>query len=386
MSQGATLPCPAVGEGRIERAVPPLPHAADALLSDVLDMAGEAIIILDDRARLSAFSRAGEKLFGWSAAEVLGQPFAMLLVGDEGMDRQRLDQLGSGSHGLVGRHKDGHSFALTLDLAARENPAGRHYIAALRPWPARPWDPERLSRLEAENTHLARLAVVEAMGPALAHELSQPLTAVALYLQAAEAMLGPQAAAGAMVGKARREAERAGRIIRALRRFVENRPPESVPVLLDPLVDEAIDLALLGRNPRPAIARDRAESELTVMADPVLVQQIIVNVVRNAMDAVAGLAEARLWIATRRVDGQVHLSIRDSGPGFPAAVMAELFAPLQTSKPGGLGLGLALSRSIAERLGGSISVDPGGGGQGATVSVVLPLARQTSPEAVQRSA
>jgi two-component system sensor kinase FixL len=349
-------------------------------------MAGDAIVVLDGRSRMSAFSRAGETLFGWSAAEVLGQPFAMLLAGEEGMNRQRLDLLGSGSHGLVGRHKAGHSFPLTLDLATRESAAGQHFVAVLRTWPARQVDLERLAQLEAENTHLARLAVVEAMGPALAHELSQPLTAVALYLQAAEAMVGPQDAAGAMIGKARREAERAGRIIRALRRFVENRSPESVPVVLDPLVDEAIDLALLGRNPQPIIARDRAEAGLTVMADPVLVQQIVVNVVRNAMDAVDGLAEARLWIATRRIDGQVHLSIRDSGPGFPAAVIAELFAPLQTSKPGGLGLGLALSRSIVEQLGGSISVDPGGGGLGATVSVVLPLAPQASPQAVQRSA
>ncbi|MBY0362997.1 MAG: PAS domain-containing protein [Phreatobacter sp.] len=363
-----------------------MPHAADALLSDVLDMAGEAIVVLDVRACISAFSRAGEKLFGWPAAEALGQPLAVLLAEEDGMDRQRLEKLGSGVHVVVGRHKAGHSFPLTLELATRQSPAGPHFIAVLRERPAQPVDVERLARLEAENAHLARLVVVEAMGPALAHELSQPLTAAALYLQAAETMLGPQDAAGAMIGKARREAERAGRIIRALRRFVENRPPESVPVVLDLLVDEAIDLALLGRSPRPVIARDGAETGLTVMADPVLVQQIVVNVVRNALDAVEGLTEARLWIATRRVDAQVHLSIRDSGPGFPAAVMADLFAPLQTSKPGGIGLGLVLSRSIAEQLGGSISVEPGGGGMGATVSVVLPLARQASPKAVKRSA
>lgn len=386
MSQAAISPHPIVGEGRIERAVPPLPHAADALLSDVLDMAGEAIVVLDVRACISAFSRAGEKLFGWPAAEALGQPLAVLLAEEDGMDRQRLEKLGSGVHVVVGRHKAGHSFPLTLELATRQSPAGAHFIAVLRERPAQPVDVERLARLEAENAHLARLVVVEAMGPALAHELSQPLTAAALYLQAAETMLGPQDAAGAMIGKARREAERAGRIIRALRRFVENRPPESVPVVLDLLVDEAIDLALLGRSPRPVIARDGAETGLTVMADPVLVQQIVVNVVRNALDAVEGLTEARLWIATRRVDAQVHLSIRDSGPGFPAAVMADLFAPLQTSKPGGIGLGLALSRSIAEQLGGSISVEPGGAGMGATVSVVLPLARQASPKAVKRSA
>lgn len=385
MSQAATLPSPAVVEGRIERAVLPLPNADDALLSDILDMASDAIVVLDGRARISAFSRACERLFGWTAAEALGQPFTMLVAGDDGMDRLRFERLGSGSHALVGRHKSGSAFPARLDLATRQSAAGLHFIAVLREWPAPPADGERLARLEAENAHLGRLAVIATMGPALAHELSQPLTATALYLQAAETMLGPQAGAGVMIGKARREAERAGKIIRALRRFVENRPPESEPVTLAPLVDEAIDLAVFGRNPRAAIRRDHADPGLTVLVDPVQVQQIVVNVVRNAMDAVEGLAEARLWIATRSVGDHAHLTIRDSGPGIPAAVMARLFAPLQTSKRGGLGLGLSLSRSIAEQLGGSISVEPGGGGIGATVSVVLPLFRQASPEALKRS-
>lgn len=334
-------------------------------------MAGDALVVLDGQGLITAFGRACAPLLGWTAAETLGLPFATLFA-SQSVDAGALKTWG-GAREIVGRHRDGTPVALRVDVATVEAASGRQFVAVLQPRPA------------ADEAHAERLALVAAMGPALAHELSQPLTAAALYLRAAEGLIGGDDRAAAFVGKARHEAERAGKIIRALRRFAENRPPETTAVDFDATVDEALDLALVGRSPPPDIRRSRAPGGLAVIADPVQLQQVVVNLVRNGLDAVAEQSTARLWITTDCEGGTVRLSVRDSGPGIAEADMARLFAPFRSAKAGGLGLGLAISRTIAERHGGSISIEPGGDGRGATVSLVLPLAGPAEHHVVQRS-
>lgn len=348
-----------------------MPHANDALLSTVIDLAGDALVVLDGQGRITAFGSACAPLFGRTAAETLGLPFATLFAGQQ-VDADTLEAWG-GAREVVGRHRDGSPIALRVDVTTVEAAGERQFVAVLQLRPA------------ADEAHAERLALIAAMGPALAHELSQPLTAAALYLRAAEGLIGADDAAAAFVGKARHEAERAGRIIRALRRFAENRPPETTAVDFDSTVDEALDLALVGRSPPSDIRRSRNPEGLTVVADPVQVQQVVVNLVRNGLDAVADQSTARLWITTEREGGTVRLSVRDSGPGMAKVAADRPFAPFQSAKPGGLGLGLAISRTIAERHGGSISIEPGGDGRGATVSLVLPLAGPAEHHVVQRS-
>lgn len=331
-------------------------------------MAGEAIVVLDGQARITAFGAAGELLLGWTAGDVLGRPFAMLFAGEDAGTLLAT----MGSRDAVARHRNGADVPIRLDLATVGTGAAGPRVALLR------------ARLTGA-ADVARPAASDAMGPVIAHELSQPLTATALYLRAAESLVGAAEPAAALIGKARREAERAGGIIRGLRRFAANRPPETRPVPFDATVDEAVDLAMAGRDPQPVILRERGQHPLTVVADPAQLQQIVVNIVRNGIEAAEDRPNPRLWITTRRDGDTVVLAVRDSGPGMPAEVSAGLFAPFRTSKPAGLGLGLFLSRSLAERHGGSITIDPGGAGQGATVSLVLPLAVPGEPRAVQRS-
>lgn len=181
-----------------------------------------------------------------------------------------------------------------------------------------------------------------------------------------------------MIAKARREAERAGQIIGSMRSFVEKRVPNRTAVALDPLVDEAVELTLLGRRSAISLVRKAPRRELTVNVDGIQIQQIVVNLVRNALDAVGGEAKGRIEIVTRACDGSATLSVTDSGHGIPTEAMADLFRPFATSKRQGLGLGLAISRAIAQSHGGDIRVEPGGAGRGATFSLVLPLARASA--------
>ncbi len=334
-------------------------------------MAGDALVVLDGEGRITAFGSACTPLLGWTAAETLGQPFAELFA-DQSVDANALKNW-CGEQLLAARHRDGTPVALRVDITTAEAARGRQFVAVLRPGAA------------AEEAHADRLALIAGMGPALAHELSQPLTAAALYLRAAEALIGRDGPAAAFVGKAKHEAERAGKIIRALRRFAENRPPESTAVDFDAVVDEAVELALVGRSPPPDIRRSRAPVGPTVEADAVQLQQVVVNLVRNGLDAAGCEAGAALWVATECASGTVRFSVRDSGPGIAEAALDRLFTPFQSAKPGGLGLGLAISRTIAESYGGFISIEPGGDGRGATVSLVLPLARTAEQQAVQRS-
>ena len=141
---------------------------------------------------------------------------------------------------------------------------GAQFIAILRDLRPRRATQERLARREAELSHLARVAALDQMGAALAHELNQPLTAATLYLQAADRLLDPNGAATEVVAKARREAERAGRIVRAMRQFIANRPPEQVPVALAPLVEEAVELTLMGRRACGGVGIEQAVPGVSV--------------------------------------------------------------------------------------------------------------------------
>lgn len=343
-------------------------------------MAGDGVAVLDAAATILVFNRACEVMSGWTAPEVAGRPVDMILSGlesegtSDGANRMRR-RIGAPQE-LLARHRDGSLYPVEVSVAEAATSDGVQFICILRDLRPRREAEERLALLRAELNHLARVAALDQMGATLAHELNQPLTAISLYLQAAERLLTGEAAANAsqVIAKARREATRAGQIIGSMRSFVEKRVARHAPVALDPLVDDAVDLTLLGRRSSIQVTRRTPKKDLIVNADGIQVQQVAVNLLRNAIDAIEGQTRGRIEVATRAADGSAWFSVTDSGSGITAEAMADLFRPFATSKRTGLGLGLAISRAIAESHGGDIRVDPGGGGRGATFSLVLPLA------------
>jgi two-component system sensor kinase FixL len=162
-----------------------------------------------------------------------------------------------------------------------------------------------------------------------------------------------------------------------MRQFVEKRDPVRRLLPLNPLIDDAIDLTLLGSRPGTRIARDLADDLPSVMVDPVQIQQVVVNLARNAIEAVKDYSAADIRVATMRTDDKVVLSIQDNGPGIDPIAVPDLFKAFSSSKGTGMGLGLAISRTIAQNHGGDLVVEPGGDGRGACFKLQLPIPAPT---------
>lgn len=234
-----------------------------------------------------------------------------------------------------------------------------------------------LQELQSEVIHMSRATAMGAMGAAIAHELNQPLAAVANYSAALQMLLArPELDTESLTrlsGQLNDEALRAGSIVRRLRRLVAKGESEVGPEDLGGLIEEANTLALLGAADAGIECEVEHAAPLTVTADRVQVQQVLVNLVRNAIEAMRGAPRRRLRIETAPVDGAARIAIEDSGPGLSPYVRPHLFSPFVTTKDGGMGIGLSICRTIIEAHGGRIWAEDSDHG-GARFVFTLPLA------------
>jgi len=227
------------------------------------------------------------------------------------------------------------------------------------------------SRRAAATGHTTVLQA-RAWDGAVAHELVQPLTALLLYLEGASRTIPGHP----MLAKACEEAERLSAVISGMRRFAERRPPDCCPVKLPRLVDDAIAVALLDDPRRVRLVRADDAALPTVVADPVQIQQVVVNLVRNALRAVSDRPDGEIRVSTAARGRSAEVVVQDNGPGIPPAERADLFVAFAGTGRGGpgLGLGLAISRAIAERHGGVLRLAPQRPGRGAAFVLRLPVA------------
>ncbi len=371
------------------------PSVMEARLASVLDTESDGIIVIDEQAHILVFNKACERLFGFSAEEMIGRNMAMLFAGEEDVrthnsrfgcainaDDRRINGVG---REVKARHRDGTIIPVELAIGVALTLGGRQFIAVLRDLRPRKESEHRLSELQAELARISRISAIAEMGSAIAHELNQPLTALMLYLQSMKRPDDPSSKAKAltlhaMIEKAHTEAERACSIIRRIRKFVEKRGPEHKLVDLRPLIDDAIELAMAGHRHLTRLIRTD-DPELPLMSvDPVQFQQVVVNLVRNALEAVSGSEDAKIHVSTRRDSELLELSVEDNGPGIPLEAIDDLFDAFSTFKGSGLGLGLAISRTIAQNHGGDLKFNPGSGGRGTNFMLTLPLQRKLAGE------
>lgn len=229
---------------------------------------------------------------------------------------------------------------------------------------------------EMEKVHSMRLRSLGEVAATIAHEVNQPVGAAANYLQAALAG-DPAPALGTLIDKALKQVSRAAETVKRVREFAANRSPQHLQsVALPPLVEDGCAIALLGDAGRGIeLSLSMADDLPPVLADPVQIQQVITNLVRNAVEAVRTSDGKAIFIGATLAGDFVEVTVTDHGPGIPADLKAGLFKPFSTSKAEGTGLGLSISRSIIRAHGGELwlvaKAEPG-----ASFRFSLPLAEK----------
>lgn len=376
-------------------------HAAEQALREtaerlrsILQLVPDAIIIIDERGLIETFGTAAERLFGWTAAEVHGKNVSMLMPSPyqarhDGYLKHYMETgerriIGIGRV-VVGRRKDGSTFPMELSVGEMRPSGRRLFTGFVRDLTEHQLAEKRLQTLQTELLHVSRLSAMGEMAAALAHELNQPLTAVINWTQAARRMLEqPGAAAGQkaldFMEKSIGQANRAGQIIRRLRDFVSKGDTDHRLEDINKVVEEASALALVGAQEYSVRAIFELDAELPpVLIDKVQIQQVVINLVRNAVEALVAVAVRTVTISTAlRTDETVEVRVADTGPGLAPEVLAHLFQPFVTTKERGMGVGLSISRSIIDNHGGRLLASENAGG-GTIFSFTLPIATEDVP-------
>jgi two-component system sensor kinase FixL len=271
---------------------------------------------------------------------------------------------------VVGERKDGSTFPMELAVGEMRSADKRFFTGFIRDLTERQKTEARLRELQTELIHISRLTAMGEMASALAHELNQPLSAIANYLKGLRRLLGAgiseesSAMAQEALDKAAEQALRAGQIIRRLREFVARGETEHQVESVKRLVEEASALALVGVRDRGIRAKFQFDqtSDL-VLVDKVQIQQVVLNLVRNAIDAMENVERRELLISTHTAEnGAITVSVADTGSGISPEIAEQLFHPFITTKREGMGVGLSISRTIIEAHGGQIWAEPNPGG------------------------
>ena len=344
----------------------------EAHLRSILETIPDAMIVIDEGGLVRDFSPAAERLFGWAADEVAGKNVRMLMpepyrAGHDGY-LQRYYRTGERriigiGRVVVGERKDGSTFPMELAVGEVLVTEGRFFTGFIRDLTERQHTETRLQELQSELVHVSRLTALGEMASALAHELNQPLSAIANYLKGSKMLLDRQVVPHERVAEAVQlagnEALRAGEIIRRLRDFVARGDTERQVENLPKLIEEASALALVGTKEDGVRVRFEFDPQVElVLADKVQVQQVVLNLIRNAVDAMLDSAQRHLTVTVVPGDkGMALVSVADTGPGVSEEVADRLFQPFITTKRSGMGVGLSISRTIVEAHGGRIWVE-----------------------------
>ena len=343
-------------------------------LRSITQTAPDAIVIIDERGIIDTVNPAAERLFGYSGAELVGQNVKILMPSphreahDSHLARYRETGekrvIGIGRV-VVGRRKDGTTFPARLAIGEIALGQGRLFTGFLHDITERENIQRRAGILQQELMHASRLSALGEMASGIAHELNQPLTAVMNYTRAARRRLDgarpgaapPDAAPIVdLVDKAGGQAERAAEIIRRLRTFIKKDDSERRFESINAVVEEAAALALIGASDRRIELIFALEDALPpVLIDRIQVQQVVLNILRNAIEAFEGPDERKVRVATGAAGRrEVQVEIGDNGPGLAPGIADDPFRPFQTTKEDGVGIGLAISRTIIDDHGGRL--------------------------------
>ena len=367
-------------------------HRARSLAA-IVESSGDAIVSVTLDGIVTTWNKAAERIFGYTALELIGQSILCLAV--PGYDDDMMEILGRIKRGervdhyeTMRRRKDGEILYISLSVSpiydadghligaskvSRDVTATKRAELALRDSEA------RLQELNAELLHLSRLSSMGQMAAFVAHELNQPLTAITNYLEAAHVLLDrggdlPLARINEVLARAGEQAVRAGQIMQRIRGFGSRGDGERRIESISPLIGEAVELARLGvRQKGITIKFEDVPTRVKILADKIQIQQVLLNLLRNAAEAVTDTEHRDIAVRAEVQDGVVRISVTDNGPGLPEEVKEKLFQPFVSTKKTGMGVGLSISHSIVTAHGGRLWAEPNPEG-GAIFVVTLPTA------------
>jgi two-component system, LuxR family, sensor kinase FixL len=359
-------------------------------LRSILATVPDAMVIIDETGTILSFSAAAEKMFGYVEDEVIGENVSMLMPSP---DRERHDGYlrtyrETGVRRIIGigrvtsaRHRDGNTFPIELSVGEAWSQGKRLFTGFIHDLTARRAADLRLRDLQTELAHVGRISDMATLASSLAHELNQPLTALTSYFAGALELLdsSPNAegieTAREALKEAAEEATRAGQIIRRMRAFMAHGDIERRIESLSQLIAEANALALVGSREHGIDVQVHLDPNCNhVFVDRIQIQQVLFNLIRNAIDAMLETQERSLIISSKAEPaGFVTVCVQDTGSGIGEAFAVQLFQPFITSKETGMGIGLSICRTIVEAHGGRIWFEPTEGG-GTIFRFTLPRA------------
>lgn len=362
-------------------------------LRSILDTVPDAMIVIDGHGIMQLFSAAAERMFGLTEQEAIGKNVSELMPNS---DQARHDGylaryqttgerhiIGIGRI-VTGKRRDGTTFPMHLTIGEMQSSGEPYFTGFVRDLTEHQQTQARLQELQSELVHVSRLSAMGEMASALAHELNQPLAAISNYMKGSRRLLADSrdpnsAKIESAMDRAAEQALRAGQIIRRLRDFVSRGESEKRVESLSKLIEEAGALGLAGAREQNVQLRFNLNPEFDrVLVDRVQIQQVLVNLFRNALEAMAQSPRRELIVANAKVaDEMIEISVSDTGSGFHDDIKPNLFRTFFTTKDTGMGVGLSISRSIIEAHGGRMWAESAASG-GATFRFTLPAAAKES--------
>jgi len=358
-------------------------------LRSILDTVPDAMILIDGYGIMRFFSNAAERMFGLSEGEAIGRnvrelmPPADAARHDAHLDRYRATGerhiIGIGRI-VTGQRRDGSTFPIHLSIGEMLSAGKPYFTGFIRDLTEYQQTQARLHELQSELVHVSRLSAMGEMASALAHELNQPLSAISNYMKGSRRLLAGSQDPNTpkietAMDRAAEQALRAGQIIRRLRDFVSRGESEKRVESLAKLIEEAGALGLTGAREQGVVLRfDMDPANDLVLVDRVQIQQVLVNLFRNALEAMAQSPKRELSASNTRIaDDMIEVAVSDTGSGIHDDVRSSLFQTFFTTKDTGMGVGLSISRSIIEAHGGRMWAESNSAG-GATFRFTLPVA------------
>jgi len=360
-------------------------------LAAIVESSNDAIIGKDLDGIVTHWNSAAEAMFGYRAGEIVGQPVVVLFPPDRvAEDAMILDRIRHGEkvehYETVRQRKNGSRFPVSLTVSPIYDETGAIVGASkiLRDLTERRDREQRLREAQSELFHVQRLTELGQLVSALVHEVNQPLAAIGNYAGAGKRLLAAAntGAAATALQKITEQTERAHQIIQRLRNFVKKSDSEQRPESLPAMIQEGVALATVTLRKEHVDVETRLDPDATqVAADRVQVQQVLFNLLRNAMEAMEHSARREIVITSAACGpGMVEIAVADTGPGLAPEVRANLFRPFVTTKDSGMGVGLSICRSIVETHGGRLWAEENPGG-GAVFRFTLARAPETGPVA-----